>query len=354
MIVTGMPSQADRPHSARTEPDRPLVSVVVTTYARERLDDVKNLLGSLANQTYTNVEVIFIGERVRELSTLVADQAARSGITDVRIVFNDHPGLSRSRNLGAQLARGEIVAFIDDDALALDDWVKEIVKVFAQNPAAIGVAGTALPLWEEAAMAWFPEEFFWIISCPVPAWTGVSRLQPVRNAWGINMAFRKEAFAVCRFSEVFGVSNRGQAEGVKLGLSGDDTEFCLHLRYLTGRPILFNPDCKVLHGVKRQRLSARFTRRQAFWDGYTKATIGRVLGQYGDGNARFLLSNELTFLRQTLVSFLPRVIREVFRSPRVAARQLALAVDVLVHFALGYAAARLPWPGTTLARLYSH
>ncbi len=353
-MVTGMPSQADRLPIARAEPDGPLVSVVVTTYTRERLDDVMNLLGSLANQTYANVEVIFIGERAQELPALVAEQAGQKGITNVRVVFNDHPGLSQSRNLGAQLARGEIVAFIDDDALALDDWVEEMVKVFVQYPAAIGVAGAALPLWEEASMAWFPEEFFWIISCPVPAWTGVSRLQPVRNAWGINMAFRKEAFAVCRFSEVFGVSNRGQADGVKLGLSGDDTEFCLHLRYVTGRPILFSPDCKVLHGVKRQRLSARFTRRQAFWDGYTKATIGRVLGQAGDGKARFLLSNELTFLRQTMVSFLPRVIRQVFSSPRVAARQLALAVDVLAHFALGYAAAKIPWPGITLARRYSH
>jgi glucosyl-dolichyl phosphate glucuronosyltransferase len=353
-MVTEMLSQADRLPFTRAEPDGPLVSVVVTTYTQERLDDIIHLLGSLANQTYANVEVIFIGERVQELPALVAEQAGQRGIANVHVAFNDHPGLSQSRNLGAQLARGEIVAFIDDDALALDNWVEEMVKVFVENPTAIGVAGTALPLWEEASMAWFPEEFFWIISCPVPAWTGVSRLQPVRNAWGINMAFRKEAFDVCRFSEVFGVSNRGQADGVKLGPSGDDTEFCLHLRYVTGRPILFSPDCKVLHAVKRQRLSARFTRRQAFWDGYTKATIGSVLGQYGDGRARFFLSNELTFLRQTLVSFLPRVIRQVFSSPRVAACQLALAVDVLAHFALGYAAAKIPWPGITLARRYSH
>ncbi len=349
-----MLSQIDPLPFTRVEPDSPLVSVVVTTYTLERLDDVMNLLGSLAHQTYANVEVLFIGERIKELPALVAEQAERKGITNVRVVFNDHPGLSQSRNLGAELARGEIVAFIDDDAVALDDWIAEIVKVFAQYPAAIGVAGAAQPVWEEPSMAWFPEEFFWIISCPMPAWTGVSQLQPVRNAWGVNMAFRKEAFAACRFSEMFGVSNQGRADGVKLGLSGDDTEFCLHLRYATGRPILFNPDCKVLHGVKRQRLSTRFTRRQAFWDGYTKATIGRVLVRYGDRKARFSLSNELTFLRQTLVSFLPRVIRQVFSSPKVAARQLVLAVDVLAHFALGYAAARIPWPGITLARRYSH
>lgn len=345
---------AERSLVPHADGDRMLVSVVVTTYAYERLEDVLTLLRSLARQTYTNSEAIFVGERARELPALVAEGAARAGITNLRVVYNEHPGLSRSRNLGAQLARGEIVAFIDDDAIAQDDWLTEMVKVFVQYPEAIGVAGAALPLWEDASLSWFPEEFFWIVSCPVPAWTGVSRLQPVRNAWGINMAFRKDAFDVCEFSESFGVSNRGQADGTKLGLSGDDTEFCIHLRHVTGRPILFNPDCKVRHRVRRQRLSTRFTRHQAFWDGYTKATIGRALQQYGDGSGRFPLSNELTVFRQTLLSFFPRAIRQLFSHPRLAIRQLVLATDVLAHFALGYAAARLPWAGMTLARRYSH
>jgi glucosyl-dolichyl phosphate glucuronosyltransferase len=348
-----MPSQADRSSGARVESDGPLVSVVVTTYARERLDDVLSLVRNLANQTYPQVEIIFVGERVDELPSIVGEHAARNGIANVRVAFNDRPGLSQSRNLGALLARGKIVAFIDDDAVARDDWIEQIVKVFVQYPDAIGVAGGALPLWEDAAMGWFPEEFFWIISCPVPAWTGASRLQQVRNAWGINMAFRKEALELVRFSETFGVSNRGQAHSVKLGLSGDDTEFCMRLRHVTGRPILFNPDCRVLHRVQRQRLSTHSTRRRAFWEGYTKAAIVSTIRAYGDGSGRFPLSTELTVFRQILFSFVPRTISELFRHPRVALRQLALAIDVLTHFVLGYAAARLSWPGASLARRYS-
>jgi cellulose synthase/poly-beta-1,6-N-acetylglucosamine synthase-like glycosyltransferase len=353
MTVTGMSFQADLSPSPRVESDGPLVSVVVTTYVRERLDDVLGLLRSLAKQTYSRVEIIFVGERMRELPTLVDEGAARNGIANLRVVFNDRPGLSQSRNLGALLARGEIVAFIDDDAIALDDWIEEIVKVFVQHPDAIGMAGAAQPLWEDASMEWFPEEFFWIISCPVPAWTGMSRLQQVRNAWGINMAFRKEALEAVSFSEIFGVSNRGQSHSVKLGLSGDDTEFCMRLRHVTGRPILFNPDCRVVHRVQRQRLSTHFTRRRAFWEGYTKATIVSAVRAYGDGAGRFRLSTELTVFRQILFSFVPRMLSQFFRHPRVALRQLGLAVDVLTHFALGYAAARISWPGASLARRYS-
>jgi glycosyltransferase involved in cell wall biosynthesis len=326
---------------------------VVTTYARERLGDVLSLLRSLAGQRYANLEIIFVGERIRELPALVAEHAGRDRITNLKVVFNDRPGLSQSRNLGAQLARGDIVAYIDDDAVAPEDWIEEIVKVFVQYPDAIGVAGAAQPLWQDASMNWFPKEFFWIISCPVPAWTGVSRIQEVRNAWGINMAFRKEALKVVQFSETFGVSNRGRADSVKLGLSGDDTEFCVHLRHVTGRPILFNPDCEVLHRVPRQRLSTRFIRRRAFWEGYTKATIVRTLRASGNVGGHFRFSTELTVFRRILFSFVPRVIRQFLGHPRVVCRQLALVVDVLTHFAVGYAAARLPSLGLGLARRYS-
>jgi glycosyltransferase involved in cell wall biosynthesis len=299
------------------------------------------------------LEIIFVGERVRELPALVTEHAGRDRITNLQVVLNDRPGLSQSRNLGAQVARGEIVAFIDDDAVAPDDWIEEIVKVFVQYPDAIGVAGAAQPLWQDASMDWFPEEFFWIISCPVPAWTGVSRVQEVRNAWGVNMAFRKEALEVVRFSETFGVSNRGRADSVKLGLSGDDTEFSVHLRHVTGRPILFNPDCQVLHRVPRQRLSTRFIRRRAFWEGYTKATIVHVLRAREDVAGRFRFSTELTLFHRILFSFVPRMIRQLFRHPRVVWRQLVLVVDVLTFFAFGYAAARLPSLGLGLARRYS-
>jgi glycosyltransferase involved in cell wall biosynthesis len=351
-MVSVTRSQADLPATPRAESDRALVSVVVTTYARERLDDVLGLLRSLANQTYANVEIIFVGERVHELLTLVGEDAARNRIANLRVVFNDRPGLSQSRNLGAQLARGEIVAFIDDDAVAEPNWVEEIVATFSRHPSSIGVTGEARPLWEDTSMGWFPEEFFWIISCPVPAWTGTSSVQPVRNAWGINMAFRMEAFDLCQFSTSFGVSNRGYVDGIKLGIVGDDTEFCFRLRQVTGRPILYNPLCRVRHKVRRDRLTARSIRRRAFWEGYTKATLTKICRQSEFAEA-FSLSSEFIVLRRILFRFLPRLLKQFPRSPRRAWRMLRLAVVVFLNFAAGYLTVLVPRPGIVFARFYS-
>lgn len=332
----------------------PLVSAVATTYAVERLPDVEELLDSLAAQTYSKLEIIFVAERVPEIADRVRRYAAQRHIANLRVVFRQGGGgLSGARNIGVSEARGDIVAFIDDDAIARHDWVEAIVAVLSAHPAAIGVAGGATPIWEDPAMAWLPEEFFWIISCPVPAWTGVTGIQPVRNAWGVNMAFRREAFARRRFSEQFGVSNRGLPASLKLGLQGDDTEFCFRLTGETARPILFAPACQVFHKVRRERLTVRFTRRHAFWEGYTKATIGALMNRRRPGKRRFALSSEFVVFRRLVCSLLPRAAALMFRHPRRALRQITLALDVLAHFGLGYAAGRVPRLGGGVARHYA-
>jgi len=59
---------------------------------------------------------------------------------------NENRGISFSRTRGAELATGEVVAFIDDDAVAESTWIAEHVRVF-QTQEVIGVAGVIEPRW---------------------------------------------------------------------------------------------------------------------------------------------------------------------------------------------------------------
>jgi len=317
----------------------------------ERLPDVQELLDSLKAQTYPDLEIIFVGEGTRELSDKVRSYGEEREMANLWVLFNEGtPGLSPARNLGVRHARGDIIAFIDDHAVAPHNWAAEIIASFAQNPSAIGVTGQALPLWEDESMSWFPDEFYWMITCTLP--TNRTQTFPVRNAWGVNMAFRREVFELCQFSESFGVSNRGTVEGTKLGLVGDDTEFGVRVSSVSRRPILFSPGVKVLNKVRLHKLAPRFTRRRAFWEGYTKATLRRLHNHSGEMRG-FPLSSEYAVLRRIAFPFLPKVLGQFLVSPVTAWWRLSLAVGVVLHVFLGYLAGSFSWPGRFIVRRYS-
>ena len=172
--------------------DSPLLSIIITAYTAERLNDIYDLLKSIKSQTYLNTETIFVVEHSYELLGKVNSYAVELNILHLKVFFNDgEPGLSAARNVGIKAASGDIIAFVDDDVLLYPDWAEKMVKAFC-NDCIIGITGPALPLWEDDSMAWFPQEFYWIISCT--AWDDENRVKEVRNAWGMNISGEKQYY----------------------------------------------------------------------------------------------------------------------------------------------------------------
>ena len=161
----------------------------------------------------------------------------------------------------------------------------------------------------------------------------------VRTAGGMNMSFRREAFSYCRFSQDFGHIGQEQR---KVGHVEDDAEFSINLRLKTGKLILYNPRVRVQHRVYAYRLSRRFVRGQAYWQGYSKALLRRIYRN--DPDTRALL-RERALLRRILLNLLPRIAVGFFRHPRLAWKRLSLTIAVLFHVTLGYSSAGLPWLG---------
>jgi len=134
----------------------PLVSVIATSYSMERLGDLTALLDSLEKQTYHDCEIIVVLEKSQELLDRITEYVRQKGYANVRLLFNSGlGGLSAARNLGIKNARGTILAFIDDDAVATPDWLENIVKTFQDNDNIVGVTGAITPLWETQEMSGF-------------------------------------------------------------------------------------------------------------------------------------------------------------------------------------------------------
>jgi GT2 family glycosyltransferase len=311
--------------------EQPLLSIVTTSYTMNRLKDVYELLDSIETQTYRKTETIVVIERTTDLFDHVKRYTSEKAIPQTKVVFNkgEH-GLSAARNLGIKEASGEIIAFVDDDALLYPDWADEIVKTYGDS-SVIGATGPSFPKWETEALAWVPEEFYWIIGGSI--FNARAEVHEVRNVSGTNMSFRREAF---ERSGLFLTSLGAQEGGGGLGkqkFAGEETEFSIRVRRKTGMRILYNPRIKVWHKVYRYRVSARFVARRAYSEGYTKAMLNK---SRKDNSGDRLLDVEHKLLWRIATKLFPNILKGFLVRPRTAWRQFSMTMNATFCVAVGY------------------
>jgi glycosyltransferase involved in cell wall biosynthesis len=313
----------------------PIISIVITAYTIERINDIFELLDSVQAQTFKDLETIFIIERSEELLYKVNDYIKQKNIACVNAIFSkDKIGLSGARNLGITKAKGKIIAFIDDDVVLFPNWAEEMVKAY-HDESTIGVTGPGLPMWEDNKLKWLPEELYWIVSAT--AFTGWTEERAVRSAWGMNMSFRREAFNQCLFSTNFGQTTGGK-EAWKAG-PVDDAEFSIKLRLKTKKAIMYNPLVQVYHKVYIYRLTRKFIRGQCYWQGYSKALLKKMYPDDADTKA---LVKEMDLLKRILLKLIPRSLLGLFRNPSLYGKRLFYTSYVLFYVALGYSAGAQP------------
>lgn len=113
----------------------PTISVIVNT--TDRAEQLHTLLRALEQQSYPHFEVVVVVGPTQDntLEVLAAYQDR------VRVLRCPQANLSQSRNIGLLAARGEVVAFIDDDAVPAYHWLAQLARLF-ENPDLDATGGT--------------------------------------------------------------------------------------------------------------------------------------------------------------------------------------------------------------------
>src|SRR6516165_5526315 len=88
----------------------PLVSVVIPTHNRP--DMLREAIASVRAQTFTDYEILVVCNGSSQ-----EDLVRYGAIRDVRLVVTSRKGIGLALNIGIKAARGEWVAFLDDDDL---------------------------------------------------------------------------------------------------------------------------------------------------------------------------------------------------------------------------------------------
>jgi glycosyltransferase involved in cell wall biosynthesis len=310
----------------------PSISLIVPCHSIDRADDIVRLITSVEAQAPALEQVVFVVQRSRELLARLEERLASSPIPDIRIEFIDStPGVAHARNVGVDAATGDIIAFADDDSQLADDWSEQTRLAYSDDAEMIGLAGAILPAWDAPAMSWFPRELYWMLSCTY--WDDTRPVR-VRNGYGANMSFRREAFAAGRrFNESLGVG--AWATGGWRGVGGEEPEFCLRLTAETGRPVMYVPDVRAWHRVRPYRLEAGTIVRRGYYEGVFK---GRFAATSSGGQA--VLDTEHELLRTVARNSVERL-RLALSQPLLALRQQG-AVDLAVTAVLcGYGVRRI-------------
>jgi glycosyltransferase involved in cell wall biosynthesis len=269
------------------------VSIILCTHRSERYEDFVEAIDSLLSQSYNNLEIIVVVDGNRELY----DRILKSGIEEadkvkgkVKVILNEkNLGLSESRNKGIKEAKGDVIAFFDDDAVADEDWLKELERMYREHDA-IAAGGRLMPGWITKKPKLLPEEYYWLIGATHKGFS--EEVTEVRNTFGSNLSFKAEVLkALGGFRGEMGVKGKGL-------LQGEETELCERMREKFGRGVVYNPDAIVYHKVFPERLRMRFLLRRAFWQGYSK----RVMKELG-----YSISEEEEFVRDLVGSITERV-----------------------------------------------
>ena len=295
------------------------VSVVICAHANDRWDDTLAAAASVRAQSHPAKELIVVVDYNRPLY-----ERLRMALPDAVVLENrERQGLSGGRNTGIAASTAEVIAFLDDDAVADVNWLRCLVDAYT-DPSVAGVGGLTRPAWDTERPAWFPREFDWVIGC---TYIGMpTRRAPVRNVLGGNASFRRDVF-----EQVGGfISGIGRDLG-KRPLGCEETEFCIRLRQqIPGAVLLFDEQAIIWHRIRDERRRFGYYRSRCYAEGLSKAMVTRAVGAT-DG-----LSSERRHASRALPQGVGRGLADALRGDISGFTRAAAIVAGLAAVTAGY------------------
>lgn len=251
----------------------PMISIIISTL--NRADLLPQALQSLMLQRELSVpaEILVVDNGSTDDTATVMATVVKTASLPILYLQEPRTGLSYARNTGIANARGDVVAFLDDDAWAEPNWLSVHWKVYSSDPAIVCVGGKIVLDWPSRHRPrWLRPSFLGYLGA-YDLGNDSRDLSP-RDLlpFGGNISFRRSTLEA-----LGGFRNDLGRSGNRLG-AGEEDELCRRL-LKAGHRIVYEPNAVVHHIVLPFKLKPDFFFRLARDAGITDTREARAHGE---------------------------------------------------------------------------
>ena len=239
------------------------ISVVICTYHRGQ--QLADAIRSVAQQTFPaeDYEVIIVNNDPLDTSAgIIVDDLRRLEFGNrpdrLRLITCPFMGLSFARNAGISEAYGQVISFLDDDALAFPDWLAQIWKTFEANPQAGVVGGKILLKVPDPCPKWLKPGWEPLWGQLIPPYNEVTTVKGWWEfPWGGNWSAPRNALL-----EMGGFRTGFGRRGADFG--GGEELIAASLIQRLGYAIIVDPQAQIFHAPSSDRFTLDYVRKTIF------------------------------------------------------------------------------------------
>ena len=262
------------------------ITIIICTYNRFTLLD--KALESLANQTLgkSDFQVLIIDNNSNDNTREIVEKWRNK--LDLKYIFEPKQGLSQARNRGIIEAKTEYIGFIDDDAIADPDWIKNTINIIERDRPQI-FGGPIYPFYQSKKPKWFLDRYE-----TRSYGEKIKTLDLYENLSGSNIFFKRNIFKIIGwFDPSFGM------KGSVIGL-GEESQLQRQAKDRNIR-VIYYPNLKVIHLVPGFKVKVAYIIKRCFM-------VGKVDGRIGEQLRLGVISEIYYLIREIIITALRTII----------------------------------------------
>ena len=246
------------------------ITVIVCTY--NRCDAVIKALDSIAVQVLppsVEWDVLIVDNNSTDNTRQVVENYCLQNPSRFSYVFEKKQGLSNARNTGIEKARGNVLAFTDDDAIVGPEWLQNLTSSLLSGECA-AAGGRIVPVWPAAVPKWLSHQDLVTLG-PFGGFDLGPEPKPLtRSFYGGNMAVRRDVV------EKYGGFRADLGRSSTNLMGREDIEIANRL-IAAGEKLRYEPNAVIWHPIAESRMKKSYLLRWYYWEAKSEiADVGQL------------------------------------------------------------------------------